>query len=111
VSIDPKDYLCVWDPRSNFYGDLTCGLDPEDIPKPRKDCHCDYCFYGKDRLALRILALEKVVEDLIVTGALPDLGIARESSAGDPVGYIPDKAMFKEATERARLILKQEEPT
>jgi hypothetical protein len=42
--------LCVYDPRSDVY--------LEDSGDRSDDCSCDNCFYGRDRLALRIAELE-----------------------------------------------------
>ena len=46
--------LCAYDPRSDSYQDLkTCF--GEDLKKPRDNCFCDNCFYGRDKLAIEIL--------------------------------------------------------
>lgn len=48
--------LCYYDiknPNNNL--DL---LDKDDIPT-KKDCYCDNCFYGRTKLAEKILELEK----------------------------------------------------
>lgn len=50
--------LCTKDPRYPMYQDIY-GHDDE-VPEPRKDCACDNCFYGRDRLAIEILKLTKV---------------------------------------------------
>ena len=49
--------LCVYDPRSPDYADIVQSFDAEDIPSPRGGCHCDNCFYGRDRLATHILSV------------------------------------------------------
>ncbi len=54
----PSDFyssLCTKDKRSPYFEDIYG--DEEDIPVPRKGCHCDNCFYGRDRLALVIIEL------------------------------------------------------
>jgi len=46
--------LCIYDPRSPFYYD--------DVDRrPRSDCYCDMCFYGRDKLALEIIRLKELV--------------------------------------------------
>lgn len=55
--INPYDYLCIYDPRSTYrYAEM------EDPPEPRNGCACDYCFYGKDDLALEIIRLREALE-------------------------------------------------
>lgn len=59
---DIADNLCSHDPRNPYWKDLYEFSEPEEIPEPRVDCACDNCFYGRDKLALRLLeALEKKV--------------------------------------------------
>ena len=55
------EYLCCYDDRNpnNIWDD-----DDEDKPKPRDNCACDSCYYGKDQLALEILKLRSVIEVL-----------------------------------------------
>ena len=55
--------LCTKDPRNPMYDDIWGWYPPEEIPKPRKDCACDNCFYGRDALALEILRLAKKLRD------------------------------------------------
>ena len=53
--------LCTYDPRSPYYEDLKHCLEDE-IPEPRrKDCGCDNCYHGCDKLANELLksAIEK----------------------------------------------------
>lgn len=45
--------LCFYDPRSLYYDDHA---DPEEKREPRNGCACDKCFYGKDAIALTIIA-------------------------------------------------------
>jgi len=45
--------LCCYDKRNPNYSDFE--YLGEDTPEPRKDCYCDNCFRGKDRLALELL--------------------------------------------------------
>lgn len=54
---DVYDYLCWYDPRYSSFTPLdpACG----DQPEPRKGCGCDNCFYGRDALALRLLAMRE----------------------------------------------------
>ena len=50
-----KNNLCYYDPE-NPNNNLDC-FDGEDVIVPReKDCYCDNCFYGRDKLALYILS-------------------------------------------------------
>lgn len=53
--IDTADHLCWRDPRSSAH--VAPEPDEEAAP-PREGCACDPCFYGRDGLALKILALE-----------------------------------------------------
>lgn len=50
-----RENLCVYDHRSDLYETLH---DPDYPKKPRNECGCDRCFYGTDRLAVRIAQLE-----------------------------------------------------
>lgn len=36
--------------------------DSPEVLEPRKDCYCDPCFTGKDRLAIEILRLRALLE-------------------------------------------------
>lgn len=50
-----SESLCIYDKRSPYLEDTFTGCD-EDTPQPRqKDCSCDNCFYGRDRLAAVLL--------------------------------------------------------
>lgn len=50
--------LCVFDSRNPHYFDIKAGYFGDEMPKPReKECGCDACFYGRDRLALEIIRL------------------------------------------------------
>ena len=49
--------LCDYDNRTESYQDLRLIYDEDEIKEPRKGCHCDNCFYGRDKLALEILRL------------------------------------------------------
>ena len=55
--------LCTKDPRYPMYQDIYGYEDDDDVPEPRKDCACDNCFYGRDRLALEILKLMRAIEN------------------------------------------------
>jgi hypothetical protein len=48
--------LCRYDKRHEDYKDLIYAYGG-DVPEPRKDCSCDNCFYGRDRLAMEIVRL------------------------------------------------------
>lgn len=53
--------LCSYDPRNPIMKEsIEIGVyDDEDLPKPREDCWCDSCFYGRDILALEIIRLRE----------------------------------------------------
>ena len=52
------EQLCYKDPRNPMFK-YSYG-DDEEKPIPReKDCACDNCFYGRDALAVEILALQQ----------------------------------------------------
>ncbi len=57
--------FCVYDPRHPDYEALRDSLaimgDDENMPEPGVDCSCGSCFYGKHKLACRIVELEKWV--------------------------------------------------
>lgn len=60
---DVCDKLCYYDDRSPEYADMLECYDEIDVkPEPRKDCYCDNCFYGRDKLALEILRLRELVK-------------------------------------------------
>jgi hypothetical protein len=50
-----KGNLCYYD-AENPNNNLDCYYDEEERPKPRENCHCDNCFYGRDKLARYILS-------------------------------------------------------
>jgi len=52
------EQLCVYDKRSPFF------IEDKDWPnrQPRTNCSCDYCFSGKDKLALIIIDLIETLE-------------------------------------------------
>jgi hypothetical protein len=51
--------LCWYDPRNpNYYNPF----DAEDERKPRENCYCDNCFYGRDALALEIINLRELLK-------------------------------------------------
>ena len=45
--------LCIYDDRSPYY---DSGWGP---PQPRTDCSCTNCFYGRDALAIELLAKQE----------------------------------------------------
>ena len=50
--------LCIYDARNpNHYS------DGENITEPRKNCSCDLCFYGRDKLAVICIELLESLED------------------------------------------------
>ena len=55
-----KEDLCIYDPQNPLSNaNPEHGYPTDDDPEPRrKDCSCDNCFYGRDKLALRILKLQ-----------------------------------------------------
>lgn len=55
--------LCSKDMRNPSWRDLYGHEDVVDIPKPRENCTCDNCFYGRDKLALEIIRLQTQMED------------------------------------------------
>ena len=54
-----KQNLCYYDKRNPDF------LDPDTIGgekiEPRKNCYCDNCFDGNDKLALEIIRLWEVI--------------------------------------------------
>lgn len=54
--------LCSKDKRNPAYSDI---YDEDDTPKARKDCFCDNCFYGSDKMALDTIALMEGLKDAI----------------------------------------------
>jgi hypothetical protein len=56
-------YLCNRDSRSDtFYiHQYAYAQWEEPLPEPRKNCYCDNCFYGKDKLALEIIRLNNII--------------------------------------------------
>ena len=53
-----KGNLCYYD-AENPNNNLDC-YDEDDRPKPRENCYCDNCFYGRDKLARYILSNERL---------------------------------------------------
>lgn len=51
--VEVKENLCSRDPRNPLY--YTIYGDDDEPVEPRKDCACDNCFYGKDKLAVELL--------------------------------------------------------
>jgi len=52
--------LCLYDPRNPFHDELKYSHG-DDMPKPRDNCSCDSCFYGRDELAVRLIDLLDVI--------------------------------------------------
>jgi hypothetical protein len=63
------ELLCVNDKRSPFF------IEDEDWPnsQPRTNCSCDYCFYGRDQLALIIIDLIETLETCSEAFQLTDM--------------------------------------
>ena len=51
-----SENLCVYDPRYELHDEIAHAYE-DDMPKPRINCACDNCFYGRDELANIILIL------------------------------------------------------
>lgn len=54
--IEVYERLCYYDERNPNNG--LEFIDKDDIPK-KGNCHCDNCFYGRDKLANYIIQLWK----------------------------------------------------
>ena len=52
--------LCNRDPRYPCWSETYSYADSDEPPVPRVDCACDNCFYGRDRLAVALLATREV---------------------------------------------------
>jgi hypothetical protein len=51
--------LCSYDKRNPNH----CWYEEDDEPtKPRQNCYCDNCFYGRDGLAREILRLKENIK-------------------------------------------------
>lgn len=48
--------LCIRDKRNPDHNYI---YEDDEIPIPRKDCFCDSCFRGNDKLALEIIRLKE----------------------------------------------------
>lgn len=55
TELEIKENLCWFDPRNPNY--------PEGEER-RDDCHCDNCFYGRDKLANEILKEQAKYQEL-----------------------------------------------
>jgi hypothetical protein len=64
-TMDPYGKLCIKDPRNPIFKDI-CD-DKDEAPTPRDGCNCDNCFYGRDEMALEIIALRAHVAGLEAT--------------------------------------------
>lgn len=53
--------LCIYDERYPLHNDLDL-----DNVKP-DDCHCDNCFYGRNKLALHALKLREEIASILIT--------------------------------------------
>ena len=82
---DIFENLCWYDPRHpNYIPDPGAGDYAP--PKPRDGCACDSCFYGRDALALRILAMraDRDAEERIVAAAAAYVAATDAREACDP---------------------------
>ena len=50
--------LCIRDKRNPDHKDCYIDFEDDELPTPRKNCYCDSCFHGRDKLALEILRLK-----------------------------------------------------
>lgn len=66
--------LCYRDPRNPYFGNSVY-----DVVVPRKDCPCDNCYYGRDKLAVQVIDLQQKVSELSVR---PNVAIV---SASNPI--------------------------
>jgi hypothetical protein len=57
-----RDNLCNYDPEYSHY--IQDDEDTELIAPRSSQCYCDNCFYGRDKLAIKIKELEALVIDL-----------------------------------------------
>lgn len=60
-------YLCNKDPKNHedYIQEIVYNDWEEPIPEPRKNCFCDNCFYGRDKLALEIIRLNNIINNKI----------------------------------------------
>lgn len=72
--------LCWYDPRNPCY---TAPLDGDEPRPPRGNCACDSCFYGRDTLAMDVLALIAAVGEGVDMNAI---GSDDTEEAGLPRG-------------------------
>jgi hypothetical protein len=63
--MDPYGKLCIKDPRNPIFKDIYD--DKDEATTPRDGCMCDNCFYGRDEMALEIIALCAHVAELEAT--------------------------------------------
>jgi hypothetical protein len=53
--MNPYEELCTKDPRNPAFKGIYG--DDDEKPTPRDGCACDNCYYGRDEMALEIIAL------------------------------------------------------
>ncbi len=56
-----KESLCWYDPRRPDHAELW---QDQEVPEPRNNCHCDACYYGRDKLAVAMLEIIKLIKNL-----------------------------------------------
>ena len=55
TSEEIRTRLCIYDPRNPSSADLYAE-EGDEVQQPRNNCFCDNCFYGRDELAVDLLA-------------------------------------------------------
>ena len=67
IQIQVYDKLCIRDKRNpnntGSFADPFATEEQDYSELPRVNCWCDNCFYGRDKLALEIIRLNKCIED------------------------------------------------
>lgn len=58
IKAEALERLCNKDPRSPYH---LKDQYSEERSEPRKDCACDNCFYGRDKMAFTILELLELI--------------------------------------------------
>ena len=90
--------LCLYDPRNPLSMAHPDNYPTDDIPEPRqKSCSCENCFYGRDRLALRIEELEAENE------RLREERIAFATDAAELEAQLFDMKAERDAWKRGRI--------
>ena len=58
-----KHNLCVYDTRHPEHGGFY--RDEDKAREPRKNCWCDNCQYGRDKLAVELLKYKDLLEKIM----------------------------------------------